>query len=96
MMRFAAVLLLLCACAPSARRPAGWPRTEVVPQPDDQVSFQVDGREVLRYHYGPQAPKPYVYPLIGPAGRPVTRLTHPHDPFTHNHHLSRHGNRWIR
>lgn len=88
MMRFAAVLLLLCACAPSARRPAGWPRTEVVPQPDDQVSFQVDGREVLRYHYGPQAPKPYVYPLIGPAGRPVTRLTHPHDPFTHNHHLS--------
>ncbi len=87
MMRFAAGLLLLCACAPAAR-PAGWPRTEIIPQPDDQLSFQVDGREVLRYHYGPQTPKPYVYPVIGPAGQPVTRLTHPHDPFTHNHHLS--------
>jgi hypothetical protein len=60
----------------------------IIPQPDDQVSFQVDGREWLRYHYGEQAPKPYFYPLMGPAGAPVTRLTHPHDPFTHNHHLS--------
>jgi hypothetical protein len=59
-----------------------------VPQPDDQISFQVDGREVLRYHAGPQTPKPYFYPVIGPAGHPVTRITHPHDPFTHNHHLS--------
>jgi hypothetical protein len=25
---------------------------------------------------------------MGPAGAPVTRLTHPHDPHTHNHHLS--------
>jgi hypothetical protein len=60
----------------------------IVPQPDDQLSFQVDGREILRYHYGAQTPKPYFYPVIGPAGEPVTRLTHPHDPFTHNHHLS--------
>jgi hypothetical protein len=88
MIRFAAAaLLLLVSCAPAAR-PAGWPRAMIVPQPDDQLSFQVDGREILRYHYGPQAPKPYFYPVIGPSGQPVTRLTHPHDPFTHNHHLS--------
>jgi hypothetical protein len=60
----------------------------IIPQPDDQLSFQVDGREWLRYHYGAQTPKPYFYPVMGPAGAPVTRLTHPHDPFTHAHHLS--------
>jgi hypothetical protein len=60
----------------------------VLPQPDGQFSFQVDGREWLRYHTGPQTPKPYFYPVMGPAGRPVTRLTHPRDPHTHDHHLS--------
>jgi hypothetical protein len=60
----------------------------IIPQPDDQASFQVDGVEWLRYHYGAQAAKPYFYPVLGPAGVPVTRITHPHDPHTHNHHLS--------
>jgi hypothetical protein len=81
-------ILLLVACHPPAARPVPWPRAMIVPQPDDQLSFQVDGREWLRYHYGALAPKPYFYPVIGPSGQPVTRLTHPHDPFTHNHHLS--------
>ena len=74
---------------PSSLQPApGFPRAMIIPQPEDQVSFQVDGREWLRYHYGDQTPKPYFYPVMGPAGAPVTRLTHPQDPFTHNHHLS--------
>jgi hypothetical protein len=83
-------LALLAGCIPPGyvRTPPAYPRAMIVPQPDDQVSFQVDGREWLRYHYGDQTPKPYVYPVMGPAGVPVTRLTHPHDPFTHNHHLS--------
>jgi hypothetical protein len=59
-----------------------------VPQPDEQVSFQVDGREWLRYHYGERTPKPYFFPVQGPDGHPVTRLTHPRDPHTHAHHLS--------
>ncbi len=79
-----ALLLSGCAGIPAA----DWPRTQLVPQPDDQISFRTDGREVLRYHYGGRAPKPYFYPVIGPAGAPLTRLTHPHDPFTHRHHLS--------
>jgi Family of unknown function (DUF6807) len=79
--------LMGCATAPAGTSP-GYPRAMVIPQPDDQVSFQVDGREWLRYHYGEQTPKPYFFPVMGPAGVPVTRLTHPHDPFTHNHHLS--------
>lgn len=85
-MRLAITIVFLGACASPTT--AAWPRAMIVPQPDDQLSFQVNGREVLRYHYGLQTPKPYFYPVIGPSGQPVTRLTHPHDPFTHNHHLS--------
>jgi hypothetical protein len=83
------LLLALSGCVtPSVVMKPDYPRAMIIPQPDDQVSFQVDGREWLRYHYGEQTPKPYFYPVMGPAGAPVTRLTHPHDPFTHNHHLS--------
>jgi len=83
------LLLALAGCiTPSVVKAPAYPRAMIIPQPDDQVSFQVDGREWLRYHYGEQTPKPYFYPVMGPAGVPVTRLTHPHDPFTHNHHLS--------
>ena len=82
------VLLLLLAGCNLPTAPSGFPRAMIIPQPDDQLSFQVDGQEWLRYHYGPQTPKPYFYPVMGPAGAPVTRLTHPHDPFTHAHHLS--------
>ena len=90
-MKKIALLLALTGCVTPGvvQAPAsGYPRAMIIPQPDDQVSFQVDGREWLRYHYGNQTPKPYFYPVVGPAGVPVTRLTHPHDPFTHNHHLS--------
>ncbi len=91
-----ALALVLAGCAPGGRAslPAGrgpdptWPRAMVLPQPDGQFSFQVDGREWLRYHTGAQSPKPYFYPVLGPAGWPVTRLTHPRDPHTHDHHLS--------
>jgi hypothetical protein len=84
------LLLALAACAPASlpKQAPGYPRVMILPQPDDQVSFQVDGLEWLRYHYGEGMPKPYFYPVMGPAGAPVTRITHPHDPHSHNHHLS--------
>lgn len=86
----AAALLAFSACSPAStpKVAPGFPRAMIVPQPDDQVSFQVDGREWLRYHFGERTPKPYFYPVMGPSGSPVTRITHPHDPHTHNHHLS--------
>jgi hypothetical protein len=89
-MKRLAVLLLLAGCTtpPQLRPDSGYPRAMILPQPEDQVSFQVDGREWLRYHYGERTPKPYFYPVMGPSGAPVTRLTHPQDPSTHNHHLS--------
>lgn len=85
---FCSAVPWLMTAAADAALPS-FPRVCVVPQPDRQIAFEVDGAEVARYHYGlnPEASKPYVYPLIGPAGRSLTRLTHPHDPYGHRHHL---------
>ncbi len=58
-----------------------------MPQPGDQIAVVVAGREVLRYQADRSGPKPYIFPLIGPGGRSVLRLGHPHDPRGHAHHL---------
>ena len=52
------------------------------------VAFEVDGEKAAAYHYGPGYSRPFVFPLVGPAGYRVTRLGHPHDPEGHSHHLS--------
>ncbi len=64
------------------------PRCTLLPLPDHQVSFQVDGAERLRWHFGPQYPRPFFYPLLGPAsGVSLTRMGHPGAP-DHDHHRS--------
>lgn len=63
------------------------PRVQIVPLPDEQVSFQVEGQERLRWHFSPRSPRPFFYPLIGPAGRSLTRMGHPAAP-DHDHHRS--------
>jgi hypothetical protein len=30
--------------------------------------------------------RPFLYPVLGPAGVPLTRMGHPHDPVGHSHH----------
>jgi hypothetical protein len=37
------------------------------------VDFTLDGEFLARYHVGPQAPRPFLEPVIGPGGRRVTR-----------------------
>jgi len=64
------------------------PRLLAVPQPYDQVSFQREGQEIARYHFGKELNRPFVFPLIGPSGVPLTRLGHPRDPAGHSHHNS--------
>ena len=64
-----------------------FPRCQVLPLPDQQVSFQVDGVERLRWHFGPAYPRPFFYPLVGPTGTPLTRMGHPGAP-NHDHHRS--------
>lgn len=63
------------------------PRCQVVPLPDNQVSFQIDGAERLRWHFGLNAPRPFFYPLVGPSGSILTRMGHPGAP-DHDHHRS--------
>lgn len=63
-----------------------FPGMQVIPLPDEKASFRHEGREILRYHFGTTAPKTYCWPLVGPAGFPVVRIGHPHDPVSHRHH----------
>ncbi len=64
-----------------------FPRCTIVPKPERQVAFLIDGQERLRWHGGTNAPRPFFYPLIGPSGRTLTRIGHPGAP-NHDHHLS--------
>lgn len=64
------------------------PIMQVLPLPHDQVSVTRNGKELMRYHYGADLHRPFVYPIVGPAGRSLTRMGHPHDPNSHSHHNS--------
>jgi hypothetical protein len=68
--------------------PKSVPRMQVIPMPYHQASFQRDGVEITRYHFGPGLHRPFLFPIIGPSGRPLTRMGHPHDPESHSHHNS--------
>jgi len=81
-------LLLTPAMVAIAATVAEVPRLQTVPQPYQQISFQRDGIEIARYHYGPTLNRPFVFPVIGPSGRSLTRMGHPHDPESHSHHNS--------
>ncbi len=63
------------------------PAVQIVPQPDEQVSFQVNGREKLRWHFSSRYPRPFFFPVVGPSGRSLTRMGHPAAP-NHDHHRS--------
>jgi hypothetical protein len=69
-------------------QPKAAPKMQATPQPYDQVSFQRDGAEIARFHFGSTLRRPFVFPLIGPSGRALTRMGHPHDPIGHSHHNS--------
>jgi hypothetical protein len=73
-------------CVSATGKPV--PRLQAIPQPYDQVSFQRDGQEIARYHFGRDLRRPFVFPLVGPAGRSLTRMGHPRDPESHSHHNS--------
>ncbi|MCB1091652.1 MAG: PmoA family protein [Verrucomicrobiae bacterium] len=62
-------------------------RCEILPLPEHQVAFQVDGKEALRWHFGPEYPRPFFFPLPGPSGESLTRMGHP-GAQNHDHHRS--------
>ena len=69
-------------------KPKPVPRMQVIPMPYYQASFQRNGVELTRYHFGPGLHRPFLFPIIGPSGRSLTRMGHPHDPESHSHHNS--------
>ncbi len=71
-----------------APEPKVVPGLQIVPQAYDQASFQRDGVEITRYHFGAGLERPFLFPLIGPSGRSLTRMGHPRDPESHSHHNS--------
>ena len=64
------------------------PRWQAVPLPYYQISFQREEKEIARYYFDPSFNRPFIFPLIGPSGRTLTRMGHPGDPDTHSHHNS--------
>ena len=80
--------LFMFSFALAAAAPKPVPQMQALPLPDYQVSLQREAEEIGRYHFGPQLRRPFVYPIIGPSGRSLTRMGHPHDPESHSHHNS--------
>jgi hypothetical protein len=84
-----ALLIAINAHAQDAPpKPKSVPRMQAVPMPYDQASFQRNGVELTRYHFGDGLHRPFLFPVIGPSGRSLTRMGHPHDPESHSHHNS--------
>src|SRR5687767_3818943 len=80
--------LYVFSFALAAAAPKPVPQMQALPLPDHQVSLQREGEEIARYYFGPELRRPFVYPIIGPSGRSLTRMGHPHDPESHSHHNS--------
>jgi methane monooxygenase PmoA-like len=64
------------------------PLLQAVPLPYDQVSFQRDGVEMTRAHFGSTLKRPFLFPIQGASGKTLTRMGHPQDPAGHSHHNS--------
>ena len=86
-------LPLLCAVscvavlAATSAEPFKLKRCEIIPLPENQASFRIDGVEKLRWHYGREYTRPFFYPFNGPAGVALTRMGHP-GAQNHDHHKS--------
>ena len=63
------------------------PSCRVVPLPGHRTAFLYHGKEVAVWHYGPEYPRPFFYPLQSVKGTRLTRMGHPGAP-DHDHHRS--------
>lgn len=64
-----------------------FPKCQIIPLPDHQVSVQIDSVERTRWHYGTEYPRPFFFPFNGPSGHTLTRMGHP-GASNHEHHRS--------
>lgn len=77
---FVAVVWSAQAADPALPGAKPVPDMQVLPQPYAQASFEHLGRELTRYHFGPELRRPFWYPITGPGGRSLTRMNMPYDP----------------
>ncbi len=63
------------------------PRCRAVPGIPHQISFLIEDREVLRWNFGQDYPRPCFFPVLAPSGAHLTRMGHPGAP-DHDHHQS--------
>jgi hypothetical protein len=80
------VLMISTASLWAAPKPV--PTMQALPLPDHEISFQRQGEELTRYHFAPDLRRPFLFPIVGPSGRSLTRMGHPHDAESHSHHNS--------
>lgn len=64
------------------------PAMQVIPLPRGEASIERGGQEISRYYFGGEHFRPFLYPIIGPSGKSLTRMGHPRDPNGHSHHNS--------
>jgi hypothetical protein len=62
------------------------PHMQVLPLPNHEASFQLDGRELTRAHFDPHLKRPFWYPVQTTLAPSLIRMGHPHDPVSHRHH----------
>lgn len=86
---FVCLVVCLVACIAAStltvNEEFSFPRCQVVPQPNREASFQIDGAEITRWHFGTQYPRPFFFPFRGPSGASLVRMGHPGAP-NHDHH----------
>ncbi len=63
------------------------PRCQIVPLAGHQTSISIDDREILRWNFGNDYPRPFFFPVVAPSGALLTRMGHPGAP-DHDHHQS--------
>jgi len=79
-------IFVLTVAVTAAPKPV--PTMQVLPLPNHEISLQRGGHELARYHFDSGLRRPFLYPIVGPAGQSLTRMGHPHDPESHSHHNS--------
>lgn len=86
----ASLLLVATVAAAQVDLPAARPvpAMQVLPLPRSEASIERGGQEISRYYFGPELRRPFLFPMIGPSGKSLTRMGHPRDPNGHSHHNS--------
>jgi len=69
----ALLFLIIAAGAPPSIAAESTPRMQVVQLAGDQVSIRRNGVELTRLNFGKSLPRPFLFPVIGPSGNPLTR-----------------------